>query len=365
MARGGQLKARSMMRFIFAFVLFPTVVLAEECPRLSGGVRLSAVGDVLVHEALFKIAIRHPNRFRFLWSQVEPVIRQADFAVANLEGPTAPGTGAGGKSVRDPGMVYDGVVYSGTNFVFNYHPRLLDDLLDSGFDLVTTANNHSLDRGAVGVDRTIAELTKRGLDFAGTRSRELDLPAERIVRVKGLRLGIIACAEMTNGIPDRHAQVVKCGGDEVVKTIGRLKTNTDAVLVFPHWGEEYAAQPSSGQRSMARRWVAAGADAVIGNHPHVLQTVEWMPRPSGGEAPVIYSLGNFVAGMGRMDKRVAAIAHLDFAVDARGASVVQFSYTPILRPTGSASLKSLAVGTGYETEKAHARRQLGAARCQR
>ncbi|MBX2987435.1 MAG: CapA family protein [Bdellovibrionaceae bacterium] len=349
---------------LLSFLLFlSSPVCADECPPLAGGLRVTASGDVLVHEAIYRPVISHPRRFKILWADLIPTIAAADFAVANLEGPTAPGLLSGGRAAADPGFVYDGRVYSGTNMIFNYHPFLLRDLQDSGFDLLTTANNHSLDRGGVGVDRTIEELLKIDMPFAGTRRRGSEDPAWREVTVKSQRLAVISCTEMTNGWPDPHRQVVACGGSEVLRAIETLKNRADAILIFPHWGAEYQLRPNSRQRAWAKEWIAAGAAAVIGNHPHVLQTVEWFRTSDGRQAPVIYSLGNFVAAQGAMEKRVSALAHLDFLPTPAGLEVAQFSYTPTHRPRGSVAHERLSLSRGGQALISYVEKQLGPKIC--
>lgn len=351
----------SKLWLILSVALFAAPASAQECPRLPGTVRLSAVGDILIHKPLYEIAVTDPRKFRSLWGDLAPVLAAADFTIGNLEGPVAPGVTAGGLAARDPGLVYDGRVYSGTDFVFNYHPRLLADLKTDGFDLLTTANNHTMDRGSLGVDRTIEQLKLAGLEFAGTVARGSGESSERIVEAGGFRLGIISCAEMLNGNPDPAKQTTRCAGDTVPQMIARLRARADAVLVFPHWGDEYVPA-NSAQKKLARQWVAAGAAAIVGNHPHVLQQSEWLGRPGGGRALVIYSLGNFIACMKDMPRRVTAVAHLDLAREATGVEVAQFSYTPAYRPSGSVSLKKLSPKTN-PAEWAHARAQLGLPVC--
>ena len=354
------MKFLSLSLLIAAISSFSTVLFARECPRLQGSIRLSAVGDILVHEMLFRAAVEQPQRFRSLWAPILPSLNAADLTVGNLEGPVAPGTLAGGRSVSDPGFTYDGEVYSGTNFVFNYHPLLLKDLLSSGFDFVTTANNHAMDRGPLGVDRTIEQLQKAGLPFAGTRVRNATDWDDRTLKSNGSSIGVVACTEMVNGQPDPYHQTLRCSSKEVFDLINRLKTRVDAVIVFPHWGEEYQLRPNSYQKDLGKRWIEAGALAVIGNHPHVLQTVQWMTRPDGSRGVIIYSLGNFVASQGAMEKRTSAVVHLDLTPGPRGLTLDQYSYTPIVREHGSIALNYLKRDS---EELRHVQRQLGSEIC--
>jgi hypothetical protein len=204
--------------------------------------------------------------------------------------------------------------------MFNYHPSIIDGLIDVGFDIVSTANNHSLDRGSVGIDRTIYNMNKRRLAFMGTRSRlrHNGPPAfgdwSRIVKSKGFTTAWIACAEMTNGLPDRKKQVLYCHRDRkvVMREIKRLRArkDIDAVFLTPHWGEQYQHRPLQRQRRYARLAINAGATVVIGTHPHVVQPWEKIVAEDGREGLAIYSTGNFISGQVRYMRRAGILALL-------------------------------------------------------
>src|SRR5262249_1600637 len=132
-------------------------------------ITIAAVGDVLFDGDLQQFALSDEMTYGTLWRGIEPLLRHVDLAYANLEGPVADRVTFDGKLLADPGRdwrspVYHGPAYSG----FDYHPQLLDDLKKSGFGIVSTANNHALDRGAIGVEQTIANLEHSGLPFVGT-----------------------------------------------------------------------------------------------------------------------------------------------------------------------------------------------------
>ncbi len=357
------MKSKTILFFVTLFNLtsfVTSLASAEPCRKVARNARINAVGDILIHQSLYKVAVASEHRFMGLWGQLNPILADADLTVGNLEGPLAPGTLRGGRQTQDPGWVYDGRVYTGTDMIFNFHPYLAEDLKDSGFDLVTTANNHALDRGSAGMDLTIENLNKYNLDYVGTRTSN-EAWQGKVVSAGGLKIGVVACTEGTNGWEDGMSQVVLCSGDTVVQLIQSLTPKTDAVIVFPHWGAEYKPNPNGTQRQWAKNWITAGALVVIGNHPHVLQTTEWIPKSDGRNGFVIYSLGNFVAGQGAFEKRVTAIAHLDLKKTSAGAIVNQFSYTPLVRPSGSASL---TVVSEDSAEAQHVRNQLGNEVCQ-
>ncbi|MEM6996971.1 MAG: CapA family protein, partial [Myxococcota bacterium] len=173
-------------------------------------ITIAAVGDLLIHRELQRQAFASSQHFRALWSGVESLIAAADVSYANLEGPTAQGIDRWGKERKDPGMVFDNKVYSGYAR-FNYHPAIVTDLVASGFDIVSTANNHSLDRGPLGVDRTIDALNDAKLPFTGTRKQAGGkAPWHAVTDVQGIAIAWLACTLHTNYQADDFGQVLRC-----------------------------------------------------------------------------------------------------------------------------------------------------------
>jgi hypothetical protein len=299
---------------------------------------VAAVGDVLLHGALQKQAVASSLRFRSLWRDVEDLLGAADVTYANLEGPTASGVTAAGASVTDPGFVFDEVVYSSYP-QFNYHPYLVADLLASGVDVVSTANNHSLDRRSLGVDRTVAALEAAGLPFTGTRRKGDDeSPWHALTRTHGFTLAWLACTYATNGIPDPYDQVLDCFADTaaleaMVRELAQ-RPDVDAVIVTPHWGVEYSANPEWDQVRLARRLLDAGATAVIGSHPHVTQPWEKHVTSDGRETFALYSLGNFVSGQTSLARKSTLLLYLGLTRGADGRTFVAgVRYLPLYLDT--------------------------------
>lgn len=302
-------------------------------------IRISAVGDVLVHKAPYLSVIKHKDAFYKLWSKIAPAFLAADVSYANLEGPAALGVAPGGRQGQDIGFVYDGHIYSGTNFVFNYHPRIIDDLARAGMHVLSIANNHTMDRQGLGLDRTIEALRAKNMGYTGVmHSQDKTRYFHTLTSIKGSTLAWISCAEHLNGMRDPKSQVLMCGGKEILNYIRSLKTQNDihAIVVNPHWGAEYQHKASAGQRSLAQQYVNAGASAVIGNHPHVLQNFEYLTDSRGQKVPVAYSLGNFVSGQGAIAKNTSAVLYMDFKKSADGSQleVVKVSALPTFRTPG-------------------------------
>ncbi len=256
----------------------------------------SFVGDLIMHSPLQRKAARNDD-FKTLWPEVIPYFHLADFSYANLETPLADGIGLDNKQTKDPGHKYEKNVYT-TYPRFNTHFSLADDLIESGIDVVSTANNHSLDRGAIGADRTVNNLERSGLNFTGTRrtdENENDRPWYTITENKGLTVAWIACTESTNGVPDKYNQVLMCHQDKqiILDLISILDSQVDVVIMLPHWGKEKHQKPTKQQVRAGHLWLDHGADMVVGSHPHVLQPMEKYITSDGREGLILYSLGNF------------------------------------------------------------------------
>jgi hypothetical protein len=281
---------------------------------------IAAVGDVLLHSPLQKQAYASKDGFQRLWRNVTPLLKLADLSYANLEGPAAGALSTRGKPVKDPGLKFDNVAYTGFPR-FNYHPRLVAELKRGGIDVVSTANNHAMDRSSLGVDRTVDALENAGLAFTGTRTAS-DARADDggfqwhvVTHAKGWSVAWIACTFSTNGIPDRQHQVLRCfeDSDIVESEIRALRRDSkiDAVIVTPHWGEvEYVQKVEHGQRALARRFAEAGATALLGNHPHVTKPWEKIHTRDGRDVVVAYSIGNFVSAQQTLEERTSALVYL-------------------------------------------------------
>ena len=329
-------------------------------------VTVAAVGDVLLHSPLQRQAVARPEGFQSLWKEAQPWLEGADIAYANLEGPTASGLTRSGRTQTDPGFVFDNQVYTSYP-LFNYHPRLVSDLKASGIDVVSTANNHALDRGAKGTDATIAALEQAGLPFVGTRRSDGSGSWSVRTEVKGMTLGWVACSFSTNGVPDPKHQVLDCYRDKavVLDEIRGLAQDPSvaAVIVTPHWGVEYTAHPQPQEKRLAQDLVDAGARVVLGAHPHVPQPWETLYGPDGKPALVVYSLGNFVSGQfHRLHTRASLLVNVEFeALPGQKASLVSAHYVPLeMRRTGQGlAVEPVLDGRGTPAISQHLRQLFG------
>lgn len=298
-----------------------------------GAITVAAVGDVLMHVLLQEDAASQPDGYGTLLRHAAPYLRLADITVANLEGPAARDLLVSGAERTIPdGVIHDGQVYSGYP-TFNYHPSLVPALRDAGIDVLQTANNHAMDRGSLGVDRTLQAIAAAGLPHTGTRPRSApDAPWHTVVTAGGQRIAFLACSYSTNGRADPQGQVLLCYGDEaeVLATVRSLRADPaiDAVIFLPHWGNEYVQTPDANQRRLARAALNAGAAAVIGTHPHVLQPIEAFRTTDGRDAFIAYSLGNFISSQWALAQRTSAILYFDLLPGPNGLEAQMPAYLP-------------------------------------
>lgn len=292
-------------------------------------ITVAAVGDFLLHGPLQRFAANQPDGMQAVMEPVKDLIAGADLAIVNLEGAAAKDmVGLSGTTISTPAARYDGRAYSSYP-MFNYHPSVIGDLKAVGFDVLQTANNHSVDRGGPGVDATIASIKAEGLTFSGTRLADANPDgfdwSARYTVTRGedaYQFAILACTYDTNGLPDPKDQVLKCYGDRE-ELLGQISTlagddDVDAVIVMPHWGIEYQPRPSERQTSLAQEMADAGATAIVGTHPHVVQPEEMLTAKDGRTVPIVYSLGNFVSRQIGLPRLSTVIYLVGFTPDADG-----------------------------------------------
>ena len=296
---------------------------------------IAAVGDLLFHKKLQFQAYRKNGTFKTFWAPVTPLLEATDFTYGNLEGPTAHGVSRNWRNVRDTGKRY-GAVYNAelTPMMFNVHPSVIGELVETGFDVVSTANNHAFDRGWLGINRTIENLEAGELAFTGTRKRDEEGRRwSTVTRTNGFSIAWLACTFSTNGPLDRYDQVIRCykQREQVLEEIAAraAEPDVDAVILVPHWGVENSHKPLRRQRALARAALEAGAAAVIGTHPHVIQPWEKHLTERGAEGLIVYSTGNFISNQRRLMERSGIIAVLELVRREGGkAQVAAAGYVP-------------------------------------
>ena len=256
-----------------------------QIPVEVASVRLVAVGDILMHHDVKKVAEESSEGLSALWADVTPLLRNAEVAFANLECPVAPASGR-------PGIP----------FQFNAPAALPAALKASGFTVLATANNHAFDQGSKGVAETLTRLQSEDLMTVGSGLTRAQAEAPRWLEVKGLRVAFLGFTDIFNVNLNRRSDQVWVQSldlEAAAAAVRSAKAKADAVVVSVHWGAEYLHEPINRQRQVAARLAEAGADLILGHHPHVLQPVTILENGSR-KTVVAYSLGNFVSNQDRM-----------------------------------------------------------------
>lgn len=285
-------------------------------------VSLLSVGDIMGHTVQLSAAKTEDGYdFSEQFKYIEPVIASRDFAIGNLE------TVFAGPEAH----------YSGKNMIFNSPDALAETIKATGFDILTTANNHSLDRGYAGLKRTLDLLDGLAIMHAGT-ARDLE-EAEDILTFEkeGIRFALLSYSYSTNGwpMPEDHPYALSMLEEEkIIAQIHKAKSlDVDFVLVAAHWGLEYHLDENIHQTSLTDKMFMAGADIVLGTHPHVIQPFDHvkMVDESGEEKDkfIIYSQGNFVSGQRTYPRAIGMHITFDFLRENDGPAVVdQVSVMP-------------------------------------
>ena len=245
-------------------------------------VRIAACGDIMmdrgVAEAMGQLGASWP------FSGSSGLLSQADIAFANLE-----------TSVSDGGFRI-----SGKGIWFRSRPEHLQLLKDAGIDIVSVANNHILDYGLAALTDTLAHLDSQGIRHVGAGDDLKEARQGAVLEANGLKVGFVAYSDFhdifwsfterfTFAATGSRAGMAPAISPLMAEDVKRLKKAADFVVVSVHWGQEYMRFPDSLQVDRAHALVDAGADLVLGHHPHVLQPVECYKG-----ALIFYSLGNFV-----------------------------------------------------------------------
>lgn len=266
-------------RSFFKLVLFLLFLIPAKIYALSSNFSIVAVGDVNFSEKLQHIG--ESKGYDYFFKNTSKFIKTADFSILNLE-----------TSVSDKGFPV-----SNKEFTFRSAPKALLAVKRAGFDAVSIANNHSLDFGKTAFLDTIANLKKEGLLYAGGGENIASAfkPAE--IRLKGFRVAFFAFSDV---VPAGFAAGQNAPGIASIKELNRglvalreADREFDFVVVSIHWGIEMNYAPSKRQVDIARKLIDAGADAIFGHHPHVVQPIEIYKSK-----PIFYSLGNFVFSPG-------------------------------------------------------------------
>ncbi|GAB2693661.1 CapA family protein [Paenibacillus thermoaerophilus] len=271
-------------------------------PPAETRVSLAAVGDVLIHGSIYRDALRRGGGgsydFKPMFAEVASMLEEPDVTFANSE------------------SIIGGTALGLSDYPrFNSPHEVGDALKAAGVDIVSTANNHTMDRGEAAVLSALEYWDKIGVCAAGSAAEAGGRSSCTLER-RGMTMTFLAYTYGTNGIavPAGKEHLVNLiDRDRISSDIRAARSKADAVIVSLHFGNEYQTMPNEEQKSLAKLAVDSGAHVVLGHHAHVLQPTEWLPTPDGGQALVVYSLGNFLAAQeaAKFERRLGGILSLE------------------------------------------------------
>ena len=238
-------------------------------------VKILAMGDMIFHQPIVK-NYRSNDSYDFtpIFNNISSDINEADLAIANFEG-----------------SVNSNRKLSGFP-LFNFPKETIYSLKNVGFDLLSTANNHALDTGLDGIAETISHINESCMKNFGTLAEDGDKGI--IVEKNGIKIGLISFTDTLNGMDSLmrgKEYSVNTFAQDVKSDIQNLKDNTDIVIVYPHWGNEYQLVPNERQIFLKEMLQESGADIILGSHPHVLQRYE-VEDKNNKKYFTIFSMGN-------------------------------------------------------------------------
>lgn len=244
-------------------------------PAAASQIIIAFGGDVMLSRAVGQKMERYQD---WTWplAKVSKIFDSADLAVINLESPST----IGGSHFVPAG-----------SFSFNADPRSIAGLGAAGIDLAMLANNHLLNQGRQGLSDTLEMLERNNIGYAGAGNDAGEAHQGAIMEAQGVRFGFLAYGypDDYSVAGDNRSGIANMDLAAMREDVARMKADADAVIISMHAGNEYAREPNKQQKEFARAAIDAGADLVIGHHPHWVQTTEIYRGKL-----IIYSLGNLV-----------------------------------------------------------------------
>ena len=293
-----------------------------DIPTIPQETRLSfvAVGDNIIHSAIIEDGKNHAGdgeeyNFKYIYDNVRDEISAADVAFVNQETPL------GGKALG---------YYGYPNF--NGPQEAGDALVDAGFDVVCIATNHMADMRDAGLEGTIQYWRSQPVTTVGDHLNKEDYETVRIHEKDGIKIAFLAYTYGTNGMSVSSSSglvIPYLNETDIRRHVAAAKEQSDIVIVNMHWGDDSSFTVNAEQKKYAQILADCGVDVVIGEHPHVLQPMEWMDGKDGHKMLLTYSIGNFLSTMYNDYFMVGGMLSFDIVKDKNGTRVE----VPLLIPT--------------------------------
>lgn len=286
--------------------------------------RLMFAGDIMSQLSQIESAEIGGGQYDYTpcFQYIKPILETADVAIGNLEC-TLPG--------HPPYTGYPN---------FKSPDNLAKALKINGFDILVTANNHSLDAGLSGLNSTVKTIRHEGFMHTGTfaNSDKKRLMYPMIFYKKGFKIALLNYTHHTNSIPLPAPSIVnRLDVAQIKKDIAEARRQKpDLIITFLHWGEEYHLDEDSNQREVAKQLHIAGSHLVVGGHPHVVQPIKNEHITIGGKTYYFltaYSLGNFISSQPFANTEGGIIFEVNLRKENGRVTLDDYHYIPVLRYT--------------------------------
>lgn len=290
--------------------------------QASKTISLMMVGDMLVHRGVWESGILADGSLNYdhLFTHMASDFADADIALINQETILATDSTA-----------------NCSGFPLFCSPQQIGDAeAKAGIDAVTCATNHALDQGFAGIESELSFWREKHpeMEVLGIADSEETAQQIHIIERQGVKVAILNYCENTNGIPLPSGKewCVKLisAADPAADVAAARDAGADFVIIVPHWGTEYVYTPNDFQRSFGQTLADAGADAIIGGHPHVIENVDVLTSADGKQVPCFWSLGNYVSTQGEKPRMLGGMAKLTLEKKGSACKVTEWSMTPIV-----------------------------------
>ncbi len=246
-------------------------------------IRIVLVGDIMLDRGV-KYMIEKEGRedFKFSFAKIADYFKKADLVFGNLEG-----------VISDKGTKV-GNIYS-----FRADPKAIEGLISTGFNVLSIANNHALDYGREALEDCLGKLDRAGINYVGAGLTEKEAFSPLIKEINGVKIAFLAYTDLGpdtwRATKDNSGVAWISQGDieKIKQDIRSAKEKSNILIVSLHSGEEYQATPSQSQIDFSKMAIDAGADLLVGHHPHVVQ-----PNERYQNGWIFYNLGNFIFDQG-------------------------------------------------------------------
>ena len=302
---------------------------ADAAAKKPATVKLMALGDDLIHTSVYS-ACRSSNGYDFspLFKHISYEAKKADLAVINQE----------------TILVKSG--YSGYPR-FGSPRKVADAVAKAGFNVVTHATNHSMDRGSGAILGTLGYWKSKHPDVKvlGIHKSKRAYNKVRIVKKNGVKIALLNYTYGLNGIslPSGKGYLVdlltSSRKAKIKRDLKQARKKADFTIVFAHWGTEYRYSPDSSQKRWAKFFADHGVDLVIGAHPHVVEPARMVKGKHGNKMLCYYSLGNFISGQTTADRVLGGMAKVTITKNKKGTRIKKWSFKP--------TVTHISAGMGY------------------